>query len=152
LSAQQHVFSIGAAQLLYSCVVVNFYFLVQVLPEALEKWPVSVLGKLLPRHMEIIERINEEWLTIAKVHTCVVCFCVLSTTSQSWYPGAVLGCMWAMALRGASRSQDSAAFMRQLCVEPCVCAARPVVPHWRSMHSSWVCASDLLSNAAAAIR
>jgi starch phosphorylase len=37
-----------------------------VLPEALEKWPVSVLSKLLPRHMEIIERINEEWLAIAK--------------------------------------------------------------------------------------
>lgn len=40
---------------------------VQVMPEALEKWPVSVLSKLLPRHMEIIDRINTEWLQVALV-------------------------------------------------------------------------------------
>ena len=39
----------------------------QVLPEALEKWPVAVLHKLLPRHMEIIQRINKEWLEVARV-------------------------------------------------------------------------------------
>ena len=32
------------------------------LPEALEKWPVSILGKLLPRHLEIIYEINEMFL------------------------------------------------------------------------------------------
>lgn len=32
------------------------------LPEALEVWPVEVLGKLLPRHLEIIYRINAEFL------------------------------------------------------------------------------------------
>nr|WP_233565761.1 glycogen/starch/alpha-glucan phosphorylase [Cellulomonas sp. PhB143] len=32
------------------------------LPEALEVWPVSLLGRLLPRHLEIIYRINEEFL------------------------------------------------------------------------------------------
>ena len=37
------------------------------LPEALEKWPVAVLHKLLPRHMEIIQRINKEWLEVARV-------------------------------------------------------------------------------------
>ncbi|WP_166848897.1 glycogen/starch/alpha-glucan phosphorylase [Isoptericola sp. BMS4] len=32
------------------------------LPEALETWPVDLLGRLLPRHLEIIFRINDEFL------------------------------------------------------------------------------------------
>ncbi len=32
------------------------------LPEALEVWPVDLLGRLLPRHLEIIDRINAEFL------------------------------------------------------------------------------------------
>lgn len=37
-----------------------------ILPETLEKWPISLLEKLLPRHMEIIYRINLEHLERAK--------------------------------------------------------------------------------------
>jgi starch phosphorylase len=32
------------------------------LPEALEVWPVELMGRLLPRHLEIIYRINDEFL------------------------------------------------------------------------------------------
>lgn len=37
-----------------------------ILPETLEKWPISLLEKVLPRHMEIIYRINSEHLERAK--------------------------------------------------------------------------------------
>lgn len=39
-----------------------------VMPEALEKWPVAVLEKLLPRHMQLIEQINETWLSSIEKH------------------------------------------------------------------------------------
>ena len=40
-----------------------------VLPEALERWPVSMLGNMLPRHLEIIYDIN--WKFLDKVRTNV---------------------------------------------------------------------------------
>ena len=38
------------------------------LPEALEVWPVALLGRLLPRHLEIIYRINEKFLDEVRRH------------------------------------------------------------------------------------
>lgn len=37
-----------------------------VLPEALEKWSQSVMWKLLPRHMEIIEEIDKRFITMVR--------------------------------------------------------------------------------------
>jgi starch phosphorylase len=37
------------------------------LPEALETWPVDVFGRVLPRHLEIVYRINTEHLAAAKL-------------------------------------------------------------------------------------
>ena len=37
-----------------------------VLPEALEKWPLELMDRLLPRHMEIIRRIDKEFIASVK--------------------------------------------------------------------------------------
>jgi len=37
------------------------------LPEALEKWPIGLFGKLLPRHLEIIYEINARFLAVVSV-------------------------------------------------------------------------------------
>ncbi|MGK7913781.1 MAG: glycogen/starch/alpha-glucan phosphorylase [Synechococcus sp.] len=37
------------------------------LPEALEKWPLSLFGKMLPRHLEIIYEINQRFLERVRI-------------------------------------------------------------------------------------
>ncbi|MEX2480489.1 MAG: glycogen/starch/alpha-glucan phosphorylase [Gammaproteobacteria bacterium] len=38
------------------------------LPEALETWPLALLGKVLPRHLDIIHEINRRFLDEARLH------------------------------------------------------------------------------------
>ncbi|MGK7908913.1 MAG: glycogen/starch/alpha-glucan phosphorylase [Synechococcus sp.] len=38
------------------------------LPEALEKWPLSIFGRILPRHLEIVYEINRRFLDRVRIH------------------------------------------------------------------------------------
>ncbi len=53
-----------------------------VMPEALEKWPVAVLGKLLPRHLEIIDKIDTIWKDSLKVRSMSATTPAAAVTSQ----------------------------------------------------------------------
>jgi len=65
--------SIGADFLIISRTVA--YTNHTVLPEALEKWSLDIMQKLLPRHVEIIEKIDEEVLDVQKMLMQIIsCF------------------------------------------------------------------------------
>lgn len=48
------------------------------LPEALERWPITMLESILPRHLEIIYVVNQKFMDV-----CTLPACMQSSYAQS---------------------------------------------------------------------
>ena len=85
-----------------------------VMPEALEKWPVRVLGKLLPRHLEIIDKIDTIWKGSLKVLSTHNALCISSSMYlKSHLKQALL--LWSQPLVSRHPLVNATSHMQMLC-------------------------------------
>ncbi len=77
------------------------------LPEALEKWPVAMLGELLPRHLEIIYEINSRFLDQVRLkypgdEEVVRRLSIIDETGERYVRMANLACVGSHAINGVA--------------------------------------------------
>ncbi|MEO1402249.1 MAG: glycogen/starch/alpha-glucan phosphorylase [Cyanobacteria bacterium J06635_1] len=77
------------------------------LPEALEKWPISLFGRLLPRHLEIIFEINARFLAQVKVQYPQAgwkqtVLSLIDESDQRYVRMANLACVGSYAINGVA--------------------------------------------------
>jgi len=78
------------------------------LPEALERWPHAMFGKLLPRHLEIIQEINARFLDDARV-LCwgdgqrIARLSLIDETGERYVRMANLACVGSHAINGVAQ-------------------------------------------------
>jgi len=78
------------------------------LPEALEKWPLHLFGRLLPRHLEIIYEINWRFLDEVRLshpndEGRVVRLSLIDETGQRYIRMAHLACVGSHAINGVAK-------------------------------------------------
>jgi len=78
------------------------------LPEALEKWPLSLFGRLLPRHLEIIYEINRRFLDeVRQSHPNdegrVARLSLIDETGERYIRMAHLACVGSHAINGVAK-------------------------------------------------
>jgi glycogen phosphorylase len=77
------------------------------MPEALERWPLSVFGRLLPRHLEIIYEINARFLDEARIRffgdeARVARLSVIDEGGERYVRMANLACIGSHAINGVA--------------------------------------------------
>lgn len=77
------------------------------LPEALEKWPMSIFGNLLPRHMEIIMEINHHFLQLVESKfpndpDRIRRMSIIDETGEKYIRMAHLACVGSSAINGVA--------------------------------------------------
>lgn len=77
------------------------------LPEALEKWPLELFGRILPRHLEIIYEINARFLHEARVHffgdeSRIERMSLIDESGERYVRMANLACVGSFAINGVA--------------------------------------------------
>lgn len=77
------------------------------LPEALEKWPLSIFGRMLPRHLEIIYAINERFLDEVRIHypgdvDKLTRLSIIDESGDKYVRMAHLACVGSFAINGVA--------------------------------------------------